>query len=454
MRDYGFGNFLYELRVRRGLSQFQLGMLVGVSDKAVSKWENGLAKPQSGILYKLSEALGITIDELLACKCRAGENANEKRLLAVEKTLWKRAGEALRGLYGDVPPVEAADRYFSEYAGLKGTGHLACFELLGRMAKRIRQSGGHMRVNGGIGASFVAYLMGATDINPLRPHYYCPHCHKISFVEGCACGWDLPARKCACGGELQRDGHDLPFETLRPLIRKPAKYAVSVSQDLHRAAQEEIRSFFQETGLKQYPAVTLLPDGELEAWGRLERETGISFENVPFLDERVLDAFIGGDTGGIPEFGPDFARAVMAQSPPACIRDLIQIPGLCHGTGVWRGNGEELAKAGLPLGSLTAYRDDVFRCIQERMPPGSGSGLAYHVMEEVRRGAYARHGIPADIRQQLLGLGVEERLIEAFGKIGYLFPRAHGITHVRHAMILMWYKMNYPEAASRLSLTV
>lgn len=358
-----------------------------------------------------------------------------------------------------------------------------------------------MRVNGGIGASFVAFLMGATEVNPLRPHYYCPRCRKISFVEGCACGWDLPARKCACGwdlpakkcacgGDLQRDGHDIPFETLRPLICKPPHYAVSVPGDLCGAAREEIYSFFQGSRIvtlakkdpgirtyviieeeapgkaegrellysyeedydrfKQYPAITLIQDGELEAWGRLERETGVLFENVPFTDERVLNAFRGGDTRGIPEFGSDFARAVMEQSPPACIRDLIQIPGLCHGTGVWRGNGEELAKAGLPLGSLTAYRDDVFRCIQERMPPGSGSGLAYHVMEEVRRGAYARHGMPADIRQQLLGLGLEERLIKVFGKIGYLFPRAHGITHVRHAMILMWYKVNFPEAFGKV----
>ena len=43
MRDYRFGNFLHELRVRRGLSQFQLGMLVGVSNKAVSAWHTGMA---------------------------------------------------------------------------------------------------------------------------------------------------------------------------------------------------------------------------------------------------------------------------------------------------------------------------------------------------------------------------------------------------------------------------
>lgn len=40
MKDYSFGNFLRELRERSSLSQYQLGSLVGLSNKAVSKWEN------------------------------------------------------------------------------------------------------------------------------------------------------------------------------------------------------------------------------------------------------------------------------------------------------------------------------------------------------------------------------------------------------------------------------
>lgn len=55
MRDYSFGNYISVLRERRGLSQFQLGALVGVSDKAVSKWENGVSKPRIGTVTKLAE---------------------------------------------------------------------------------------------------------------------------------------------------------------------------------------------------------------------------------------------------------------------------------------------------------------------------------------------------------------------------------------------------------------
>ena len=172
MRDYSFGNFLHELRVRRGLSQFQLGMLVGVSNKAVSKWENGSAKPQSRILYKLGEVLGVTVDELLDCKYRSTENKNIKGVFAMKKALWNKAGETLTSLYGSVPPMEAVNRYYSEYAELKNTDQILYYDFLSRMAGLAERSGGHMHINGGIGASFVAFVLGASKINPLRPHYY------------------------------------------------------------------------------------------------------------------------------------------------------------------------------------------------------------------------------------------------------------------------------------------
>lgn len=65
MKDKEFGNYIRTLRERKGLSQFQLGKLVGVSDKAVSKWENGYAKPKSSIVLRLSEVFSVSADVLL-----------------------------------------------------------------------------------------------------------------------------------------------------------------------------------------------------------------------------------------------------------------------------------------------------------------------------------------------------------------------------------------------------
>lgn len=64
MRDYAFGNYLYELRRKTGLSQTELARQLGVTNKAVSKGEIGSAKPGTDTLRKLAGLFGVTVDAL------------------------------------------------------------------------------------------------------------------------------------------------------------------------------------------------------------------------------------------------------------------------------------------------------------------------------------------------------------------------------------------------------
>ena len=65
MNDYAFGNYIYEQRKKRGLSQTDLAALLGVTNKAVSKWETGRAKPTTETLRALARLFGVEVDELL-----------------------------------------------------------------------------------------------------------------------------------------------------------------------------------------------------------------------------------------------------------------------------------------------------------------------------------------------------------------------------------------------------
>lgn len=67
------GNMIRSLRMERGLSQRQLAEAVGVTDKAVSKWENGRGAPDITLVNALSEALGVSAECLLK-----GEMPEEK----------------------------------------------------------------------------------------------------------------------------------------------------------------------------------------------------------------------------------------------------------------------------------------------------------------------------------------------------------------------------------------
>lgn len=66
MQNFEFGNRLYALRKAAGLSQAQLGEKLHVTNKAVSKWENGRAMPGLDIVRQLADLLNVTVDELLA----------------------------------------------------------------------------------------------------------------------------------------------------------------------------------------------------------------------------------------------------------------------------------------------------------------------------------------------------------------------------------------------------
>ena len=59
------GNFIAQCRREKGLTQASLAEQLGISDRAVSKWETGRSLPDADNMLELSRILGITVDELL-----------------------------------------------------------------------------------------------------------------------------------------------------------------------------------------------------------------------------------------------------------------------------------------------------------------------------------------------------------------------------------------------------
>ena len=67
------GKFIAECRKERKLTQLQLAEKLGVTDRSVSKWENGRCMPDLSLMKPLCNELGITINELLS-----GEKLDKK----------------------------------------------------------------------------------------------------------------------------------------------------------------------------------------------------------------------------------------------------------------------------------------------------------------------------------------------------------------------------------------
>ena len=472
MRDYSFGNFLHELRLRSGLTQYQLGLLIGVSDKAVSKWENGSSMPQSSVLYKLSEALGVSVDELLSCKYHSFEKKDTKGVFATKKQLWNKAFDAMRERYGNPVPIEIVNRFLTEQAEMQNTDSIVYFDMLSVLSSAAKKRHDHVMVKGGTGSSLVAYLLGATEINPLKPHYCCTACHRVVFDDSAADGWDLPPKECICGRAMIADGHDIPFESCRHEVNHGSHVFVSVSPDFFRPAVECIEDYFKECTLtrKEWEAdrfftikvssesaegsVAVIAAEEYTRFQTLAQATATSFDRIPFASDEILREFQRGSTDGILEFHTKYMKNMLHAVRANSFHDLIQIFGLCHGTGVWTDNAGELVAQGCPVGKVIAYGDDVFRHMQEKMISKglADTGFAYAVMENTRRGLYAKNGIPHDIKMQLKSIGVDDWFIDSIGKIKILMHKAHGVSYVRLAAMLMWYKLHYPKEFNEIML--
>lgn len=63
-----FGAMVASLRKERGMTQSELAEEMGVTDKAVSKWERDLSFPDITTLPKLAELFNVTVDELMQAK--------------------------------------------------------------------------------------------------------------------------------------------------------------------------------------------------------------------------------------------------------------------------------------------------------------------------------------------------------------------------------------------------
>ena len=72
------GAFIAERRKAQNLTQLQLAEKLGITDRAVSKWENGKAMPDSSIMLELCKALKISVNDLLSGEI-VTMNQNEKQ---------------------------------------------------------------------------------------------------------------------------------------------------------------------------------------------------------------------------------------------------------------------------------------------------------------------------------------------------------------------------------------
>ena len=344
-----------------------------------------------------------------------------------------------RELYGESEIVEK--RLTSELRFLDETDsafHIAVLKEIADLSKE-EQS---LMLCAGYGPLLIEYLLGASPINPLPPHYHCDACRSVEFSSAAEDGFDLPRKNCPrCGKALHRDGHNCEavLQQFDHQGRRKWPYiAVKLSSDVIGKLQRRLDSRLCDAGERSRVfcdiEVQSLPQSK--KLKRLSETTGVKSVEIE-LDDGSVWAQVAKDIYEetmrdltLPDDITETAKEAMhlpenaEGEPDVSLHDLIRICGFHNAT---FSNRFEIPELKSPTCYLT--KDDIFDALLANgFPPDRAAVMTRRIAWGHKR---ELDYVPSAIKGNMY-------IIEN------LWTRCDCLSKAVYRYLLKWYELRYP----------
>ena len=341
------------------------------------------------------------------------------------------------------------------------------------------------------GNSFVLYLLGITEGNPLPPHRYIHGRRGLVWSMEKADGFDLDKTiafsRTLTGSDWNiwastaggaGDGHHLPYEITdwkdlcircspdceTELRKEFAGFGIVEDKDWLKK-RHGIRNGYPEGNDRLHAVITIAFSDDIPAkdgyfydtkvtaknWRQILADSGLS--NEAFLDRcfHLRDRNVTLEkTGGNKHYLEDMQELTGYFSEDTLFADMVTFGGLCV-NGIWNDTAKTLVKElGYPVHGMIAFRDDVYDWLLSSkalrygvmssfaIPDAYGISVLCHTCEEKDKGLRKAVTSVSDGDYAMLPyMGLEPWILRQIRGFRYLFPKAHAVERILFELRLL-----------------